>query len=137
VTSGPARRRKLIQAQGLDRRTSDKGGADGSGDRGRFGEGGGRQAGDRRPRAQSPRRRPRHRGGVRAAAIEKVELAVGRHGYRRDPVAATLARRRECRLAFVIPTGFNSFLASPADGAPFDAGQERIPIDADLRDKAP
>jgi LacI family transcriptional regulator len=76
------------------------------------------------------------RGGVRAATIEKVELAVGRHGYRRDAAAATLARRRECRLAFVIPTGFNSLLASSAGGAPFDAGQERIPIDADLRDKA-
>jgi DNA-binding LacI/PurR family transcriptional regulator len=70
------------------------------------------------------------RGGVRAATIEKVELAVGRHGCRRDAAAATLARRRERRLAFVIPTRFNSFLAPLADGAPFDAEQECIPIDA-------
>ena len=52
------------------------------------------------------------RGGVRAATIEKVELAVDRLGYRRDAAAATLAKQREYRLAFVIPTGVNSFLVS-------------------------
>ena len=54
------------------------------------------------------------RGGVRAATIEKVEQAVSRLGYRRDAAAATLATQREYRLAFVIPTGANSFLASLA-----------------------
>ena len=54
------------------------------------------------------------RGGVRAATIERVEQAVDRLGYRRDAAAATLAKQREYRLAFVIPTGVNSFLASLA-----------------------
>ena len=54
------------------------------------------------------------RGGVRAATIEKVEQAVDRLAYRRDAAAATLATQREYRLAFVIPTGVNSFLASLA-----------------------
>ena len=54
------------------------------------------------------------RGGVRAATIEKVEQAVDRLAYRRDAAAATLAKQREYRLAFVIPTGVNSFLASLA-----------------------
>jgi LacI family transcriptional regulator len=54
------------------------------------------------------------RGGVRAATIERVEQAVDRLGYRRDVAAATLAKQREYRLAFVIPTGVNSFLASLA-----------------------
>jgi LacI family transcriptional regulator len=54
------------------------------------------------------------RGGVRAATIEKVEQAVDRLGYRRDAAAAMLAKQREYRLAFVIPTGANAFLASLA-----------------------
>ena len=54
------------------------------------------------------------RGGVRAATIEKVEQAVDRLGYRRDAAAAMLAKQREYRLAFVIPTGVNAFLASLA-----------------------
>ena len=77
------------------------------------------------------------RGGVRATTIEKVEQAVDRLGYRRDAAAATLAKRREYRLAFVIPTGVNSFLSALADGAPIDAGQERIRIDMYLRDNVP
>jgi LacI family transcriptional regulator len=54
------------------------------------------------------------RGGVRVTTIEKVEQAIGRLGYRRDTAAATLAKQREYRLAFVIPTGVNSFLAALA-----------------------
>src|SRR5580658_5408683 len=45
------------------------------------------------------------RGGVRAATIEKVELAIARLDYRRDAAAAMLAKQHEYRLAFVIPTG--------------------------------
>jgi LacI family transcriptional regulator len=55
-----------------------------------------------------------HRGGVRAATIEKVEQAVSHLRYRRDTAAATLATQREYQVAFVIPTGVNSFLASLA-----------------------
>ncbi len=54
------------------------------------------------------------RNGVGATTVEKVEQAVDRLDYRRDAAAATLATRRECHLAFVIPTGVNSFLASLA-----------------------
>ena len=54
------------------------------------------------------------RGGVRVTTIEKVEQAINRLGYRRDAAAATLAKQREYRLAFVIPTGVNSFLAGLA-----------------------
>ena len=54
------------------------------------------------------------RGGVRVTTIEKVEQAISRLGYRRDTAAATLAKQREYRLAFVIPTGVNSFLAGLA-----------------------
>ncbi len=54
------------------------------------------------------------RGGVRAATIEKVEQAIARLGYRRDAAAAKLAKQHEYRLAFVIPTGVNTFLSNLA-----------------------
>lgn len=54
------------------------------------------------------------RGGVRAATIEKVEQAIQRLDYRRDAAAAMLAKQHEYRLAFVIPTGVNTFLAALA-----------------------
>ena len=54
------------------------------------------------------------RGGVRAATIEKVEQAISRLDYRRDAAAAKLAKQHEYRLAFVIPTGVNTFLSNLA-----------------------
>ena len=54
------------------------------------------------------------RGGVRAATIEKVEQAILRLDYRRDAAAAMLAKQNEYRLAFVIPTGVNTFLRNLA-----------------------
>ncbi len=54
------------------------------------------------------------RGGVRAATIEKVEQAISRLDYRRDSAAAMLAKQHEYRLAFVIPTGVNTFLGNLA-----------------------
>jgi LacI family transcriptional regulator len=54
------------------------------------------------------------RGGVRPATIEKVEEAISRLNYRRDAAAAILAKQREYRLAFVIPTGVNTFLGNLA-----------------------
>jgi len=54
------------------------------------------------------------RGGVRAATIEKVEQAISRLDYRRDSAAAMLAKQHEYRLAFVIPTGVNTFLSNLA-----------------------
>ena len=77
------------------------------------------------------------RNGEGATTVEKVEQGGDRLGYRRDAAAATLATRREGHLACVIPTGVNLFLSALADGAPFDAGQERIRIDMHLRDNAP
>jgi len=50
------------------------------------------------------------RGGVRATTVAKVEQAISRLGYRRDSAAAMLAKQHEYRLAFVIPTGVNTFL---------------------------
>jgi LacI family transcriptional regulator len=54
------------------------------------------------------------RGGVRAATVEKVEQAISRLHYRRDAAAAMLAKQHEYRLAFVIPTGVNTFLGNLA-----------------------
>jgi LacI family transcriptional regulator len=76
------------------------------------------------------------RNGVGATTVEKVEQAVDRLGGRRA-AATRLAKPRERHLAWVIPTRVNVFLSAPADGARFDAGQERIRIDIYLRDNAP
>ena len=54
------------------------------------------------------------RGGVRAATVEKVEQAIARLDYRRDSAAAMLAKQHAYRLAFVIPTGVNTFLSNLA-----------------------
>ncbi len=77
------------------------------------------------------------RNGVGATTVEKVEQGGDRLGCRHDGAAATLATRREDHLACVIPTGVNLFLSALADGAPVDAGQERIRIEMHLRDNAP
>lgn len=50
------------------------------------------------------------RGGVRARTVEKVQSAVQRLSYRPDPAASRLARPRPWRLAFVLPSGSNSFV---------------------------
>jgi hypothetical protein len=55
----------------------------------------------------------------------------------RRAAATRLARPLDRDLARIIQTRVNSFLSTPADGAGFDAGPERIRIDIDLCDNAP
>jgi LacI family transcriptional regulator len=50
------------------------------------------------------------RGGVRAHTVAHVQAVVERLGYRPDPAAARLARKRQARLAFVLPSGTNTFV---------------------------
>jgi LacI family transcriptional regulator len=50
------------------------------------------------------------RAGVRALTVERVNAAVAQLGYRPDPAAARLARNRNVRIAFVLPSGTNSFI---------------------------
>ncbi len=50
------------------------------------------------------------RAGVRPQTIAKVEAAMARLGYRPDPFAARLARGREHRFAFLLPSGSNTFM---------------------------
>jgi len=50
------------------------------------------------------------RGGVRAHTVAHVQAVVERLGYRPDPSAARLARKRQARLVFVLPSGTNTFV---------------------------
>ena len=50
------------------------------------------------------------RGGVRARTVAHVQAVVDRLGYRPDPAAARLARKRQARLVFVLPSGTNTFV---------------------------
>jgi LacI family transcriptional regulator len=50
------------------------------------------------------------RAGVHARTVERVNAVVEQLGYRPDPAAARLARKRSARLAFVLPAGTNSFV---------------------------
>src|ERR1019366_3341983 len=51
------------------------------------------------------------RSGVSERSAERVNGAVLKLGYRPDPAAARLARKRLTRIAFVLPEGTNSFVA--------------------------
>jgi len=51
------------------------------------------------------------RAGVRARTVERVNAVVEQLGYRPDPAAARLARKRNVKLAIVLPSGTNSFVA--------------------------
>jgi LacI family transcriptional regulator len=50
------------------------------------------------------------RGGVRARTIEHVQAVIERLKYRPDPAATRLARKSRTRLAFVLPSGTNTFV---------------------------
>ncbi len=52
------------------------------------------------------------RPGVRQATIDRVHAAIRDIGYVRDLAAANLARRRQYRFAFVLPTKRGSFLGA-------------------------
>ena len=51
------------------------------------------------------------RAGVHARTVEHVFAVVERLGYHPDPAAARLARKHRARLAFVLPSGTNGFVA--------------------------
>jgi LacI family transcriptional regulator len=51
------------------------------------------------------------RSGVHARTVERVNEVVRRLGYRPDPAAARLARNRIHKLAFILPSGTNSFIS--------------------------
>ena len=51
------------------------------------------------------------RAGVRERTALRVNAVVEQLGYRPDPAAARLARKRSARLAVVLPSGTNSFVA--------------------------
>jgi len=55
------------------------------------------------------------RPGVRASTIEKVNLAISKIGFTRDQHAANMAKRREYRICFLIPSGDNAFMATLRD----------------------
>lgn len=63
------------------------------------------------------------RPGVRGATIDKVNEAIVALGYVRDTAAANLARRRQYRLAFVLPDGANEFVAALEDAIAAQAAQ--------------
>lgn len=50
------------------------------------------------------------RAGVRARTVAHVQAVVEQLGYRPDPAAARLARKRRASLVFVLPSGTNTFV---------------------------
>ncbi len=50
------------------------------------------------------------RSGVRADTVKKVEAAADRLAYQPDRLAARLARARDYRFCFILPTGTNTFM---------------------------
>ena len=56
-----------------------------------------------------------HRQGVRAPTIARVEAAIRELNYQPDRIAARLARSREYRFCFVLPTSSGDFFVRIAD----------------------
>lgn len=52
------------------------------------------------------------RSGVRADTVKKVESAADKLAYQPDRLAARLARARDYRFCFILPTGTNTFMQS-------------------------
>ena len=50
------------------------------------------------------------RPGVRPATVQRVEAATNKLAYQPDRLAARLARARDYRFCFVLPTGTNTFM---------------------------
>jgi LacI family transcriptional regulator len=77
------------------------------------------------------------RSGVRKVTVERVEAAIRQLNYQPDRLAARLARSREYRLCFVLPTGNNSFMVTLGEEVRATAERmapERIIIDMRLTD---
>ncbi len=77
------------------------------------------------------------RPGVRNITVERVEAAIRQLNYQPDRLAARLARSREYRFCFVLPTGNNSFMLSLGEEVRAMAAlmaPERVTIDTRLTD---
>jgi LacI family transcriptional regulator len=77
------------------------------------------------------------RAGVKAATIDRVESAIRQLNYQPDRLAARLARSREYRFCFVLPTGNNSFMVTLGEEVRATAERmtsERVSIDMLLTD---
>ena len=77
------------------------------------------------------------RPGVRPVTVERVEAAVRRLNYQPDRLAARLARGREYRFCFVLPTGSNSFMQQLRHAVEAASGRyaaERIAISTRMTD---
>jgi LacI family transcriptional regulator len=77
------------------------------------------------------------RPGVRSVTVERVEGAIRELNYQPDRIAARLARSREYRFCFVLPTGNNSFMVTLGEevrAAAERMASERVTIDMRFTD---
>ena len=77
------------------------------------------------------------RTGVRKVTVERVEAAIRQLNYQPDRLAARLARSREYRFCFVLPTGNNTFMVTLGEEVRATAERmapERVVIDMRLTD---
>jgi LacI family transcriptional regulator len=78
-----------------------------------------------------------HRTGVRKVTVERVEAAIRQLNYQPDRLAARLARSRDYRFCFVLPTGNNTFMVQLGEevrAAAERMAPERVVIDMRLTD---
>jgi LacI family transcriptional regulator len=77
------------------------------------------------------------RPGVRQVTVDRVESAIRELNYQPDRLAARLARSRQYRFCFVLPTGNNSFMMTLGDEVRAAAARmeaERVAIDSKFTD---
>lgn len=77
------------------------------------------------------------RAGVKPATIDRVQSAIRQLNYQPDRLAARLARAREYRFCFILPTGNNSFMVALGEevrAAAERMASERVSIDLLLTD---
>lgn len=77
------------------------------------------------------------RSGVRAETVKRVEAAADKLAYQPDRLAARLARARDYRFCFILPTGTNTFmqtLRAEVEGTAERLSAERVRIAVRLVD---
>lgn len=78
-----------------------------------------------------------HRPGVRPATVQRVEAAADKLAYQPDRLAARLARARDYRFCFILPTGTNTFmqtLQAEVEAAAARLSPERVRLSLRLVD---
>src|SRR4029079_14726024 len=78
-----------------------------------------------------------HRSGVRKVTVERVEAAIRPLNYKPNRLAARLARSRDYRFCFVLPTGNNTFMVQLGEevrAAAERMAPARVAIDMRLTD---